>query len=241
MQTIEIIEKCKVEGNSVRLPEIQLQRNEYCELEKILIKAGAKKIRGKDFRFDFPTDAQPIIDQLCGGKKIDIKKEFQFFETPKELAKQMIELAEICENDFVLEPSAGQGAIVDLFPKNFESVILYELNPVNQKVLQSKGYQLAGDDFLKCEHKNFFTKIIANPPFSKNQDIDHVLKMYEVLQEGGRIITIMSNHWKNSDNKKETEFRNWLETVDYTIETIPANTFKESGTSIAACLLIINK
>lgn len=241
MQTIEILEKCNVDGNSVRLPEIQLERKEYSELEKTLLKAGAKKVRGKDFRFDFPTEAKPIIEQLCGGKKIDIKKEFQFFETPKELAKQMIELAEICENDYVLEPSAGQGAIVDLFPNHLKTVFLYELNSLNQKVLQSKGYSLAGDDFLQIKYKDYFTKIIANPPFSKNQDIDHVLKMYEVLQEGGRIVTIMSNHWKYCDNKKETEFKNWLETVNYTISDIPQGTFKESGTSIAACLLVINK
>lgn len=241
MQTIEILEKCNVEGNSVRLPHIQLERKEYSELEKTLLKAGAKKVRGKDFRFDFPTEAQPIIDELCGGKKIDIKKEFQFFETPKELAKQMIELAEICENDYVLEPSAGQGAILDCIPQHFETVYLFEFNEINQQILKQKGYNLAGNDFLEINTNHKFDKIIANPPFSKNQDIDHVLKMYEVLQDGGRIVTIMSNHWRFCNKKKETEFRNWLETVNYTIYDIPEGTFKESGTSIAACLLVINK
>jgi len=31
MQTIEILEKCSVEGKSVRLPQIQLERKEYKE------------------------------------------------------------------------------------------------------------------------------------------------------------------------------------------------------------------
>lgn len=245
---LDILNKCNIEGNSVRLPAVQLERNEYTELEKMLLKAGAKKMRGKDFRFDFPTDAQPIIDKLLGGDKIDIKKEFQFFATPKELAEKMLKLADLKSTDFICEPSAGQGAIVDLIPKEFDNVFLYELNDLNRSVLESKGYILTGDDFLKAKYDNTnipvtnqFDKIIANPPFSKNQDCTHVQQMYNCLNEGGRIVTIMSNHWRESKNKKEMEFKAWLDNLDYSIDEIPRDTFKESGTSVSACLVIIDK
>jgi len=240
MSTIDILNQSIVDGKSLRLPEIKLDRKEYCELEKTILKAGGKKVRGKDFRFDFPTDAQPIIEQLCGGEKIDIKKEFQFFETPTEIVKQMIELADICESDYVLEPSAGQGAIAKLIP-SVSRLHCYELNEANNRVLHEMGFCVMGFDFLKSEENPYYTKIIANPPFSKNQDIDHVLKMYKVLHVGGRIVTIMSNHWRISSNRKELEFRNWIETIDYSIRELPKETFKESGTSIAACLIVIQK
>ena len=51
----------------------------------------------------------------------------------------------------------------------------------------------------------------------------------------------MSKHWQQSDNKKETEFRDWLKTVYATVEEIPAGKFKESGTAIATVVVVIDK
>ena len=53
-----------------------------------------------------------------------------------------------------------------------------------------------GDDFLNpSEWATAFKydRIIANPPFTKNQDIDHVMQMWNFLKPGGRIVSIMSN------------------------------------------------
>jgi len=44
-------------------------------------------------------------------------------------------------------------------------------------------------------YKNHFATIIANPPFSNRQDIDHILTMYEVCEPGGRIVTLSSPSW----------------------------------------------
>jgi len=66
--------------------------------------------------------------------------------------------------------------------------------------------------------------------------------MYEVTKPGGRVITLSSKHWQISNNKKETEFKNWLEDKeDYYIEEIERGTFKESGTNIETLLILIDK
>ena len=101
-------------------------------------------------------------------------------------------------------------------------------------------FDLIGDDFLKSNGKEY-SKIIANPPFSKNQDITHVYKMFEKLARGGRIVTIMSKHWQNSTNKKETQFREFLEELNAEITDINSGEFKESGTSIATVIVTIEK
>lgn len=85
------------------------------------------------------------------------------------------------------------------------------------------------------------TVIIANPPFYKNQDIDHIYKMYGKLSRGGGIVTIMSKHWEESRNKKETLFRNWLNEIDSEVIEVESGEFKNSGTSIATVIVIINK
>lgn len=95
--------------------------------------------------------------------------------------------------------------------------------------------------FFDLKLKNKYNKIIANPPFNKNQDIDHIKEMYSILVDGGRLVSVSSKHWLTSNNKKETEFRCWLDDVNAEIYEIESGTFKESGTMIETCVIIINK
>jgi 16S rRNA G1207 methylase RsmC len=98
------------------------------------------------------------------------------------------------------------------------------------------------DDFLNLE-SSCFDLIIANPPFTNNQDIDHVRKMYSVLDDGGRMIVITSVFWVHGSQKKQQEFKKWLYNDVNLVheETLPAGTFKQSGTIIETMLLVIDK
>jgi 16S rRNA G1207 methylase RsmC len=113
---------------------------------------------------------------------------------------------------------------------------------INKKFLEDiQNTQLICDDFLKISLGYNFDYIIANPPFSKNQDIDHVYKMYECLKVGGRLVSITSKHWQISNNKKETDFKNWLNKTEAEIHEIESGTFKESGTAVGGLIVIITK
>ena len=237
------LSKCKVVGDTLFLPSISEGALEnYSEVKKALQNAGAKYKRNT---FVFPSDAQPYVDRLCGGEVINLKKEFQFFATPPDLADWLVELAEIETTDEVLEPSAGQGAIVSAIHRAGLMGITvwgYELMPENQTVVEKiLGFRLLGSDFLECDTS--FDKIVANPPFSKNQDIDHIRKMYECLRPGGRIVTVASNHWRQreSTQKKESSFRNWIAEVGAEVHDLEKGRFKESGTMVSSCVLVIDK
>ena len=255
----ETLKKCTVEGNVVKLPEVQLDRKEYLEVKKALELIGGKWKGGKIQGFVFDTDPTDLLNQVAGGEKRNLKKEFQFFATPEVIADQLVELAEIQENNLVLEPSAGQGAIIKSIIKKHPSQLVhaYELMDTNRMFL-SKIDQciLFGEDFLDCDkerpkkdgaiwnfyHRDFmFDRIIANPPFAKNQDIDHVKAMYHRLNKGGRIVSITSVHWISSTNKKETEFREWLNDLGADIIDIERGAFKESGTMTGGKIIVINK
>src|SRR5690606_25758321 len=135
-----------------------------------------------------------------------LKKDFQFFPTPAELADKLVDLAKIKELHSVLEPSAGQGAIVHAIHRKFptNTVHVFELMEPNLKVLNSiTNVSLQGKDFLESPVKYLYDRIVANPPFSKNQDIDHIRKMYEHLKPGGRLVSISSTHWVQSEGSKE--------------------------------------
>lgn len=243
MNKIEVLQNCKVEDNVIKLPDTQLDRKEYLEVKKALELIGGKWKGGKVSGFVFKTDPTDLLSQIANGEKRNLKKEFQFFATPNDLAEKLVFYADLKNHDTILEPSAGQGAIIEHINKQC-SVLpdCFELMEVNKIILNKTDlkFELVGDDFLKSDSKEY-SKIIANPPFSKNQDITHVYKMFDKLNRGGKIVTIMSKHWQNSTNKKETEFRNWLEELEAEVVEINAGEFKESGTSIATVIVLIDK
>lgn len=243
METKEILQQCTIDGNVVKLPSIQLDRKEYLDVKKQLELIGGKWKGGKVQGFVFDSDPTELLEQISNGEKRNLKKEFQFFATPDQLADQLVELADLDGTEKILEPSAGRGAIVKAIHRELGYVDVwgYELMPINQTFLDKVDhFKLLGSDFL-TECDTSFDAIIANPPFSKNQDIEHIQKMYEHLNYGGKLVSIASKHWQFTTGKKETAFREWLEEVNAVVIDIDAGEFKESGTMIATCIIVINK
>jgi methylase of polypeptide subunit release factors len=194
--------------------------------------------------FVFPNDPTELLAEIAGGKKINLQKEFQFFATPNALCDKLVSMADINEKHLILEPSAGDGAIIKAINRVFpmKMVDCYELMGVNRTALQKLlTANLIGDDFIESKVERKYDRIVANPPFTKNADIDHLLKMYECLKPGGRVVCVTSTHWKFSSNKKETDFRTWLQNVDAKTEDVDAGTFKGSGTMIATMIITIVK
>jgi phospholipid N-methyltransferase len=245
----EILQQCTVQGNIVKLPPINLERKLYQDVAKALELTGGKWKGGKVAGFVFDEDPTELLAQIANGESRNLKKEFQFFPTPAKLAAQMAKIANIKKGDKILEPSAGQGAIVKAIMAEYpfvSSVDCCELMGVNKTFLAKiKGVNILADDFLTLnqngQYTDYYDVIVANPPFAKNQDIDHVKAMFEVLKPDGRLVVIVSPHYQISNNKKETEFRGWLNTINARIEEIQAGAFSESGTAIKTMLLTINK
>jgi len=247
MQTkTEVLQACRIEGNIVRLPDTQLDRKLYQEVAKSLNLIGGTWKGHKVMGFVFKEDPTELLEEIAGGGTRNLKKEYQFFATSEKLAARLVQLAGIDNNDLmVMEPSAGQGAIIKAILKKQPGLCVhyFEIMDINRKFLEKIPDAISlGKDFL-TERKHFhdFDKIVANPPFSKNQDIDHIYQMYRSLKHGGRLVSMASKHWQISSNKKEHEFRIWLQNVKAQVLEVPAGEFKESGTEIATCIIIINR
>ncbi len=242
----EVLQACTVEGMTVKLPSVQLERKLYQDVAKSLQLIGGKWQGGKVMAFVFPQNPADLLNQISSGDKRNIKKEFQFFATPSHLATKLVDYANIDSPDLmILEPSAGQGAIVKaILDKEPDSIVHgFELMDINRTFLDKiKDFVLLGNDFLK-EPKAYqqFDRIIANPPFSKNQDIDHIIQMYLCCKKGGRIVTIAGRHWQIGQERKCQQFREWLNEIGAQVIDIEAGEFKESGTAISTVIIIIDK
>lgn len=243
---INLIAMLKCDGNRMDLPKhFSFSKKEYTDLKNEIIKSGG--IYSKN-GFDFIEKSEIVYDRITSGSNYNLKKEFQFFGTPDELADRLVELAEITVrgDQDVLEPSAGQGAIIKAINRgaDISCIDCYELMPLNQEILKknlSHKIKIIGSDFLVEAGDKKYDRIIANPPFSKNQDIDHIIKMYKCLAPNGRLVSISSESWVEGNQQKQKDFRKWLEDVDANVIQIEKGTFKESGTMVGGKIIVINK
>lgn len=240
----EILMHCTLENNIMKLPQVQFNKKSYAEAKKWIEEAGGSWQGGKVQGFTFPFNAERVFNILHEGKRCNLQQEFQFFATPPEVADWLVMLAGgVHEDEKVLEPSAGTGAIIDAIHRSCKDLVVdcFELMPENKELLSKKSnINILGDDFTTYD-LGLYDKIIANPPFSKNQDIRHVRRMYEHLNNGGTVAVIMSCHWKIASEKECADFRKWLKDVHAKICDIEEGSFKQSGTGIETTAVIIQK
>lgn len=240
----EILKHCTLEDNILKLPKVQFNKKSYAEAKKWIEEAGGSWQGGKVQGFTFPFNAERVFSILHEGKRCNLQQEYQYFATPPEVADWLVMLAGgIHEDEKVLEPSAGTGAIIDAIHRSCKDVVVdcFELMPENKELLSKKSnINILGDDFTTYD-LGLYDKIIANPPFSKNQDIRHVRRMYEHLNNGGTVAAIMSCHWKIASEKECADFREWLKDVHAKVCDIEEGSFKQSGTGIETTAVIIQK
>jgi hypothetical protein len=88
---------------------------------------------------------------------------------------------------------------------------------------------------------DYFDRVIMNPPFEKQADIDHVRKAFSVLKPHGILVSVMAPGFEFRQDRKSTEFRAWLNNVGGIWEALPDGAFKTSGTGIGTRLVVIEK
>ncbi len=231
---LEEIGLMPVDGDRLLLPQ-DTKFKCYDQIKVMMQKAGGKYSQNA---FVFKgKDAQEIKDRLLSGEKIDDKKKYQFFATPQRVRDRVIELARLTSHTEILEPSAGHGGLVDGVDKDL--VTCFELWDENVEVLKEKGYTVEQGDFLEMDPTYPYDRIVANPPFTNNQDVDHVRHMHKWLKPDGILVSVMSTSWRHGTQKKHRDFREWLQHVEAKIETVKAGSFKESGTNIETCIVTI--
>ena len=204
-QNIEILDNGLCDGNHFTL-QGQLDRKEYMAVNKVLIAAGGKWNRGaKAHVFDCLAE-DAISDIVLTGKVVDAKREFDFFETPDDLADKVIALADISANHLVLEPSAGHGQIAKRAATISSKVDVIEIQRSSCDALADALIyrNVFNHDFLLMDIEVEYDRIVMNPPFGKQADIKHVVKAVSLLKAGGRLVAIMSAGVVFRENKLTT-------------------------------------
>jgi len=243
------LQACRLEGSSLYLPDYQIPQSVFSKVKRAIEGIGGKWSSSKQ-AFQFQGDPSRLFQRVLNGENIqldrDYRKDTQFFYTPEPVLDLMEQWIYIPRDARVLEPSAGRGHIAKYLNNKFSGypwqLDCCELDPTNRTHLEEAGFNLVGDDFLRMDFpRRGYHLIVANPPFTKCQDVQHFNSMYDLLAPGGRIVTAMSRKWKICKCGRCTSFRDDLDYYFHEVVDLPAGAFKESGTNIEACLLMIDK
>lgn len=240
-EVLKILSAAEVSGNSLLL-QGQLDRASYVAVNKVLEAAGWKWNR-KAKAHTCDGEAVDVLEQvLLTGEVTVAKNEFGYFPTPKAIVVELIELADIEPGMRVLEPSAGKGAIA--------YAIAEITKPDCYELLEANYAALAGDmklgsvkraDFLTVEPTGDYDRVVMNPPFSRQQDIKHVMHAFKFLKDGGRLVSVMSAGVTFRDDRLTNEFRALVESHEGEIAPLPDGAFKESGTLVRTVVVTMQR
>lgn len=168
-----------------------------------------------------------------------------FFPTGAAATEAAIDAAEIQPGMEVLEPHAGMAHIADAIREQTGvEPDVAELSNTRRELLEAKGYNLVGSDFLELQGKQY-DRIVMNPPFSNGRDIQHVQHAYGLLKPGGRLVAIVGEGAFFQSNKRAEGFREWLDERGATNEKLPEGSFMDPSlpvnTGVSARMVVIDK
>jgi type I restriction-modification system DNA methylase subunit len=246
-EILKIIQGSDIDGNKLFLPK-NLDRNVYVAVNKILESIGLKWNRSAKCHIAEHNVEELIESIINSGEWVDEKKLNQFYATPSSVIDQMLRIVPFARDSEIriLEPSAGAGAILGRLIDEFPNAVINfcEINEERMKQCIDMNVEPVGENFLHLSPVNEYDLIVMNPPFSKQQDIDHFLHAFNhCLKSGGFIVSIMPEETFFRDNKKTKSFWKTIRenSSDLDIINLPENSFKESGTMIRTRILWANK
>lgn len=239
---LDVLSAALCEGNSLQLTG-NLDRQLYLRTNKVLEAAGGKWNR-KEKAHIFDAEAAQRIDQIIlTGDVVVPKDDYEFFPTPPAVVELVIDLADIQEGMYILEPSAGMGALAipAYYSATGVTVDTFELMPKNNDFLRALGLGVTGDptDFLSITPKPQYDRVVMNPPFGRQADIKHVNHALNFLKPNGLLVSVMASSVTFRSNKLTSDFRKKIELHGGYIEELPEGAFKESGTMVNTVVAVI--
>ena len=139
--------------------------------------------------------------------------ETEFFPTPTIVIRDMVHALKNGFKSPLLEPHGGSGAILDYItnPEAFSgfsravsrNCYTIEIDPELRLILQGKGYQVIGSDFLDYSEPATFNTILMNPPFSNG--VKHVMKGWSLLNDGGEMVALLNAETVNNPYSQDRQ------------------------------------
>lgn len=167
-----------------------------------------------------------------------VSKDLQFYPTPRAVVDAALEFAHIpnpahysrYDGDMpvlrVLEPSCGDGRIMDALRERRQNAFGIEYHPGRAAEAKAKGHAVLTANFLDHPPTPEFDAVVMNPPFYGRHYVKHVQHALRFLKPGGTLVSILpaTAHYDHGELAGE-----WRD--------LPVGSFSESGTNVPTGML----
>jgi len=243
------------DGDMAKITAGQLDRKTYVKVNDVLEACGGKwsrKLKAHEFVGDARDQIESVIDIGSFVRIADLRQQYGEFETPDSLADRAVRRLFLDKGpQEILEPSAGSGRLIKAIRRARESsgvvddITAFEIQHKRHDDLMALCDKVLIGDFLSIgcvegDGHPTYSRVIMNPPFAKQADIDHVLHAYSFLKPGGLLVAIMSSGWTFRTNKKSLDFQSLVERRgDW--ELNPSASFACEGTNVETVMIRLRR
>lgn len=215
-------------------------------------------------------DGMQAEEDVLKNKKTTPARHFGFFPTPDAAADKLLSCISLMPKASdpqlrILEPSAGTGnlarrcvsRISDLdnwsggrerYAKEyrFDNLVdCIEVQPHLAHELEAAGIynRVTCADFLEVrpDPDKLYDRVVMNPPFDRERDIDHVVHALDFLKPEGCLVAIMSAGTEFRETRKSIAFRELMQKLNASWIDLPPGSFAEVGTYVNTLIIKVWK
>lgn len=237
-------------GWEVRLSGV-LPRNVYEQVDDTLQRLGGRwNTRLKAHLFPEGDNPLPAIREIAGSGRAPDKNAAAYFSTPPAVAEAIVSLlsweSEREYRPWFLEPSAGCGALVRALASAYPcaNIDAVESDPRRFGSLcacESALVRAHLADFLTWRpgSARLYHRIAMNPPFAVPgcplAYLDHIEHARALLRPDGLLVSVAPASFMTRADRRIAALRR----AAREIVALPEGSFRESGTGVNACLVVI--
>lgn len=167
-----------------------------------------------------------------------VSKDLQFYWTPEAAIERALEFAGVYnlkewrsnppEPFRILEPSCGDGRIMDAIRGRGHHVFGVEYHAGRAAEARAKGHNVLTANFLEQPAKPEFDIVVMNPPFYGRHYVKHVRHALQFLKPGGTLASILPATAWYDHGELTGEWRD-----------LPVASFADAGTNVPTGMLKI--
>ena len=197
------------------------------------------RLLGEYYGAPIPEEREADKNTGLHDPKTTLAKNYGFFPTPDAAADMLIEAASLSRyrgDDTrltVLEPSAGTGKLALRCVRAGALVDCVEAHPDRAGELTGTkvyGSVVMGDFLTLQPATKRYDRVVMNPPFDRERDIDHVMHALKFLAPGGLLVAIMSAGTEFRETRKSVAFREHIAGLNGVYRDLPPGSFASAGT-----------
>lgn len=186
-----------------------------------------------EFYGDVLPDAEP--EDVRPSASTAVSKDLQFYWSPQKVVEAACDYAGLHTKQTysgtppvyrVLEPSCGDGRIMDEARRRGNQVLGFEYHPGRAAEARAKGHSVVTGNFLEQPPRPEFDRVVMNPPFYGRHYVKHVRHALKFLKPGGVLVSVLpaTAHYDHGELKGQ-----W--------QDLPVGSFSEAGTNVPTGLL----